>query len=49
MRTIIVLIITTFIVYKVFSIIIKDFKKNKNFCSTECGSCNSTCATKKEH
>ena len=41
MKTAIILLITAGIVYKVFSVIHKEYKKNKNFCGTDCCSCNS--------
>jgi hypothetical protein len=46
MKTIIILSIVILIVFRVFYIIIRDYKKNKNFCSTDCGSCKSGCSSK---
>ncbi len=45
LKTVIVGIITTAIVIAVFRKIYKDYKKNKNFCGTDCCSCSgvSTC------
>ncbi|MFZ1602997.1 MAG: FeoB-associated Cys-rich membrane protein, partial [Leptotrichiaceae bacterium] len=34
----IILSVVILIVFRVFYIIIRDYKKNKNFCSTDCGS-----------
>ena len=39
MKTIVVGLIAALIVYLVFRKIYKDYKKNKNFCGTDCCSC----------
>lgn len=49
MKTIIVLLIAGAIVYKVFSVIYKDYKKNKNFCGTSCSNCNCSDTSQKKH
>ena len=49
-KTIIVGIIAVAIVITVFRKIYKDYKKNKNFCGTDCCSCSgvSTCNSHRE-
>ena len=44
MKTVIIFLIVAAIVYKVFSVIFREYKKNKNLCGTECSSC--SCSTK---
>ena len=49
-KTIIVAAIAAIIVLVVFKKIYKDYKKNKNFCGTDCCSCSSgsTCGSHKK-
>mgnify|MGYP003595555087 FL=1 len=49
MKTAIILLITAGIVYKVFSVIYKEYKKNKNFCGTSCASCSCSETSHKKH
>ena len=49
MKTAIILLITAGIVYKVFSVIYREYKKNKNFCGTSCTSCNCSGTSHKKH
>ncbi len=41
MKTIIVGLVASLIIFLVFKKIYKDYKKNKNFCGTDCCGCNS--------
>ena len=50
-KTVIIAIIAAAIVFAVFRKIYKDYKKNKNFCGTDCCHCStgSTCSPHKEN
>lgn len=49
-KTVIIAIIAAAIVFTVFRKIYKDYKKNKNFCGTDCCHCSggSTCSSHKK-
>lgn len=49
MKTAIILLIVIAIVYKVFSVIYKQYKRDKNFCGTDCSSCNCSSGSHKKH
>lgn len=46
MKTIVILLIVILIISRIFYVIVVDYKKNKNLCSTDCGSCKSSCSSK---